>query len=134
MTCEAAVGQEVMQGRGRATRGNATTSRQTRGKWEETCQWTRGVGASIGQGCVSRGGGRDERTRGREIWHQCNNQPENKRRPQRWRRQRQWPQEMPHAAITGLGNNRPHAHCGQHQWRQWRHCHHQLHFLAARAG
>jgi hypothetical protein len=32
------------------TTGNATTSRQTRGKREERCQWTRGDGALIGQG------------------------------------------------------------------------------------
>ncbi len=31
-----------------ATTGNATTSRRTRGKWEERRQWTRGDGASIG--------------------------------------------------------------------------------------
>jgi hypothetical protein len=33
----------------RATTGDATTSRQTRGKREERRQWTRGNGASIGR-------------------------------------------------------------------------------------
>ena len=50
-----------------ATTGDGTTSLQTRGKWEERCQWTRGDGASIGQGCALRGGGRVERMRGGGI-------------------------------------------------------------------
>ena len=50
-----------------ATTGNVTTSRRTRGKWEERCQWTRGDGASIGQGCAFRGGGRVETMRGGGI-------------------------------------------------------------------
>ncbi len=39
-----------------ATTGDATNSRQTRGKREERCQQTRGDEASIGQGCELRGG------------------------------------------------------------------------------
>jgi hypothetical protein len=50
-----------------ATTGNATTSRRTRDKREERHQWTRGDGASIGQGCAFRGGGRVERMRGGGI-------------------------------------------------------------------
>ena len=50
-----------------ATTGNATTSRRTRGKQEERRQRTRGNGASIGQGCAFRDGGRVERMRGRGI-------------------------------------------------------------------
>ena len=50
-----------------ATTGDVTTSQCTRGKWEERCQWTRGDGASIGQGCAFRGGGRVERMRGGGI-------------------------------------------------------------------
>jgi len=50
-----------------ATTGNATTSLHTRGKWEERSQQTRGNGASIGQGCVFRGGGKVERMRGGGI-------------------------------------------------------------------
>ena len=46
------------------TTGNVTTSRQTRGKREERFQQTRGDGASIGRGCVFKGGGRVERMRG----------------------------------------------------------------------
>ena len=46
-----------------ATTGDATTSRRTRDKREERHQWTRGDGASIGQGCEFRGGGRVERMR-----------------------------------------------------------------------
>ena len=49
------------------TTGNATTSRQTRCKWEERCQRTRGDRASIGRGCTLRGGGRVERMRGGGI-------------------------------------------------------------------
>ena len=49
------------------TTGDATTSRQTRGKREERRQRTRGDGASIGRGCVLRGGGRVERMRGGGI-------------------------------------------------------------------
>jgi hypothetical protein len=45
-----------------ATKGDATTSRRTRGKREERHQWTRCDGASIGRGCVFRGGGRVKRT------------------------------------------------------------------------
>jgi hypothetical protein len=59
--------QKVMQGRGGTTRGNATTSQQTRGKREEMHQQTKGDGALIGQGCVLRGGGRVNRTRGGGI-------------------------------------------------------------------
>ena len=50
-----------------ATAGDATTSLRTRGKWEEMCQQTRGDGASIGQGCAFRGGGRVKRMRGGGI-------------------------------------------------------------------
>ncbi len=50
-----------------ATTGNVTTSRQTRGKWEERRQWTRGDGALIGRRCALRGGGRVERMRGGGI-------------------------------------------------------------------
>jgi hypothetical protein len=49
------------------TPGDATTSRQTRGKQEERHQWTRGDGASIGRGCAFRGGGRVKRMRGGGI-------------------------------------------------------------------
>ena len=59
--------QKVMQGRGGTTRGNATTSQQTRGKREEMHQQTKGDGALIGQGCVLRGGGRVKRMRGGDI-------------------------------------------------------------------
>jgi hypothetical protein len=48
------------------TTGNVTTSRRTRGKREERRQQTRGNGASIGQGCTFRGGGR-VKTRGGGI-------------------------------------------------------------------
>jgi hypothetical protein len=50
-----------------ATTGDATTSRQKRGKREERCQRTRGDGASIGRGCTLRGRGRVEKMRGRGI-------------------------------------------------------------------
>jgi len=50
-----------------ATTGDATTSRRTRGKREERRQRTRGDGASIGQGCAFRCGGRVKRMRGRGI-------------------------------------------------------------------
>ena len=50
-----------------ATTGDATTSRQTRGKREERHQRTRCDGASIGRGCAFRGGGRVERMRGGGI-------------------------------------------------------------------
>jgi hypothetical protein len=50
-----------------ATTGDATTSRQTRGKQEERHQRTRCDGASIGRGCAFRGGGRVERMRGGGI-------------------------------------------------------------------
>ena len=50
-----------------ATTGDATISRRMRGKREERRQQTRGNGASIGQGCVLRGGGRVERMRGGGI-------------------------------------------------------------------
>ena len=50
-----------------ATTGNATTSRRTRGKWEERRQRTRGDGASISRGCALRGGGRVKRMRGGGI-------------------------------------------------------------------
>ena len=53
--------------RRQATTGDATTSRQTRDKREERRQQTRGNGASIGQGCAFRVGGRVERMRGRGI-------------------------------------------------------------------
>jgi hypothetical protein len=43
------------------------TSWQTRGKWEERHQRTRGDGASIGRGCALRGEGRVKRTRGGGI-------------------------------------------------------------------
>ena len=46
-----------------ATTGNATTSRQTRCKREERCQWTRSDRALIGQGCALRGGGRVKKVR-----------------------------------------------------------------------
>jgi hypothetical protein len=38
-----------------ATTGNATTSRRTRDKRKERCQWTRGDGALIGRGCAFKG-------------------------------------------------------------------------------
>jgi hypothetical protein len=47
--------------------GDATTSWRTRGKHEERRQRKRGDGASIGQGCAFRGGGRVERMRGGGI-------------------------------------------------------------------
>ena len=50
-----------------ATTGNVTTSQQTRGKWEERRQRTRGDGASIGQRCALRGRGRVKRMRGGGI-------------------------------------------------------------------
>jgi hypothetical protein len=49
------------------TTGNGTTSRRTRVKREKRRQQTRGNGASIGQGCAFRGGGRVERMRGGGI-------------------------------------------------------------------
>jgi hypothetical protein len=49
------------------TTGDATTSRHMRGIREERCQRSRGDGASIGQGCAFRGGGRVERIRGEGI-------------------------------------------------------------------
>ena len=49
------------------TTGNMTTSQRTRGKREERYQQTRGDGASIGQGCAFRGGGRVERMRGASM-------------------------------------------------------------------
>ena len=73
--------------------------------------------------------GEDERQR-----HQPDNQPANERRPwrQQKRRRQRWRQEMAHAAITGLGSNRPgprgwghsRAHWGRCRWRQqrYRHC------------
>jgi hypothetical protein len=45
----------------------ATTSWRTRDKQEERRQQTRGDGASIGQGCAFRGGGKVERMRGGGI-------------------------------------------------------------------
>ena len=50
-----------------AATGDATTSLRTKGKWEEMRQQTRGDRASIGQGCVFRGGGRVKRMRGGGI-------------------------------------------------------------------
>jgi len=50
-----------------ATTGDATTSRRTRGKREERRQRTRGIGASIGQGCAFKGRARVERMRGGGI-------------------------------------------------------------------
>jgi hypothetical protein len=50
-----------------ATTGDATTSWRTRGKREERRQQTSGNGASIGQGCAFRGGGRVKRMRGGGI-------------------------------------------------------------------
>ena len=49
------------------TTGDATTSRDTRGKQEERRQRTRGDGALICQGCAFRGGCRVERMRGGGI-------------------------------------------------------------------
>jgi hypothetical protein len=50
-----------------AATGDATTSLRTKSKWEEMRQQTRGDGASIGQGCAFRGGGRVKRMRGGGI-------------------------------------------------------------------
>ena len=50
-----------------ATTGDVTTSRHTRDNWEERRQRTRGDGASIGQGCAFRAGGRVKRMRGGGI-------------------------------------------------------------------
>ena len=50
-----------------ATTGTVTTSLQTRCKWEERRQQTRGNRALIGRGCALRGGGRVKRMRGRGI-------------------------------------------------------------------
>ena len=49
------------------TTGDATSSRRTRCKWEKRHQRNRGDLASIGRGCVLRGGGRVERMRGGGI-------------------------------------------------------------------
>ena len=65
-----ACGSCVMRGDARrrhATTGNVTTSQRTRSKQEERCQWTRGNGALIGQGCMLRGRGRVKRMRGGGI-------------------------------------------------------------------
>jgi hypothetical protein len=65
---EAAAQQKMKQCGGTQQQAmNATSSRQTRGKWEERRQRTRGNRASIGQGCALRGRGRVERTRGGGI-------------------------------------------------------------------